>query len=268
MLAYGLIRMGRRAACAVASLAAAVAPASAIVGAGREGGPRAAHVVMVLKRSGAGAGFCSGVVVAPRTVLTAAHCVGGPADTRIFLRDGQGAPVMLEAARVARHPGYRADAVAARARSVDLAVVNTREDLPASLTPVSVAPGPEAVDAALAIGGYGLAREGEPKTGGAYREAEVRLRAPLSGLLLWLDGRGAGACTGDSGGPVLNGAGTLVGIIAFAKGANGRDCGALTQAVRVEPYRGWIEERSSLRAAQAKQSRHAGSRWIASLRSR
>ncbi len=196
---------------------------------------------MVL-RGGSRAGFCSGVVVAPNAVLTAAHCVGEPADTRVFLRDAEGAPVMLDVSRVLRHPGFRANAVAARARSVDLAVIQTRDALPSGLAPASLASGPDAVGSPLTIAGYGLAREAEAKTGGVYREADVTLRAPLSNLLLWLDGRGAGACTGDSGGPVFDREGAMVGIIAFAQGAGARSCGALTQAVRVSPFRGWVDE--------------------------
>ena len=52
----------------------------------------------------------------------------------------------------------------------------------------------------------------------------------------------AGACTGDSGGAVFDREGALVGIIAFAAGRGTRRCGALTQAVRVAPFRQWIEE--------------------------
>ncbi len=88
--------------------------ASALVGPTGEGGGYAPHVVMALAQARGGSGFCSGAVLAPNIVLTAAHCVAAPGATRVHFRDSAGKPVLMEVARVARHPGFRADAVAAR----------------------------------------------------------------------------------------------------------------------------------------------------------
>lgn len=222
----------------VASALCAV-PAEAIVG--RSQPAQNASLVMVLGRDAQSAGFCSGVVIGPRAVLTAAHCVHGPPDTRIHFKDASGAPVLIEVARVIRHPGFRGDAVVARARSVDLAIVVTRASLPASFVPARIAAASETIGAGFDIAGFGLSQEGAPASGGTLRSADVALRAPHSNLLLWLAG-GAGACTGDSGGGVFDRNGALVGIVAFAAGDGQTRCGALTQAVRVAPFAGWIEE--------------------------
>lgn len=221
------------------ALALSVLPAEAIVG--RSQPARNASLVMVLGREARSAGFCSGVVIGPRAVLTAAHCAHGPADTRIHYKDANGTPVLIEVARVIRHPGFRADAVAARARSVDLAIVITRNDLPASFAPARIASGSDAIGAAFTIAGFGIAQEGAPQSGGTLRVADVTLRAPNSNLLLWLAGD-AGACTGDSGGGVFASDGALVGIVAFAAGNDKTRCGALTQAVRVAPFAAWIDQ--------------------------
>lgn len=219
----------------------AVAPARAIVGPSADGAPYAAHAIMVLAHGARGAGFCSGAIVAPDIVLTAAHCVAAPATTRVHFRDANGAPRLVAVRRIARHPQYRADAVAARARSVDLALVETATALPPSFQPVAIAAAPKAVGATLEIAGFGLRQEGAPATSGVLRSARLTLRAPLSELLLWLDDPdGAGACTGDSGAPVFwNGA--LVGVVAYAQGPHRRGCGGLTQAVRTAPAAAWIE---------------------------
>ncbi len=224
-------------------LLVALAPvrALALVGPTGEAGAYAPHVVMALAQSGRGAGFCSGAVLAPNIVLTAAHCVAAPGATRVHFRDGSGTPALMAVKRVARHPGFRADAVAARVASIDLALVETTEPLPSSFTPVAMGDAPNETGALLDVAGFGVSRPGVASTSGVLRRARLSLRAPLSNVLLWLDSpEGAGACTGDSGAPVFaNGA--LVGIVAFAQGPNGRGCGGLTQAVRLAPYRAWIE---------------------------
>jgi len=214
--------------------------ASALVGPTGEGGGYAPHVVMALAQARGGSGFCSGAVLAPNIVLTAAHCVAAPGATRVHFRDSAGKPVLMEVARVARHPGFRADAVAARAKSIDLALIETKEALPSSFSAVAIGDPPNDLGAVFDIAGFGVSQPGVASTSGVLRRARLSLRAPLSNVLLWLSSDdGAGACTGDSGAPVFaNGA--LVGIVAFAQGKNGRGCGGLTQAVRIAPYRAWI----------------------------
>lgn len=219
-------------------LAAAVqTPARAIVGDSAPAAQRGG--VMVLSAGGGRAGFCSGVALGPHIVLTAAHCVSAPSATRVHYRDASGASVLVEATQVERHPRYRANAVAARAPSVDLALVSTRTPLPESLSASQIGEGPQAVGDNVVVAGFGVMREGRAETSGQWRAAAMRLRAPLSHLLLWLEGAG-GACTGDSGGPVFVGS-SLVAIVAFAEGAGAKACGKLTQAVRLAPHRAWID---------------------------
>ncbi|WP_237476921.1 S1 family peptidase [Lichenibacterium dinghuense] len=236
-----------RRAAAAAALACAGHPALAVVGPSRDASSAVADsAVMVLQRQGSAAGFCTGVVVAPRAVLTAAHCVPPGADIRIHYRDAAGAPVLLPVAGVVRHPGYRADAIARRERSVDLAVVSLPEPLPTAFRPAVL--GSEAgtaVGSRFTVAGFGLAREGEPRSSGRLRAADLAARAPLSDVLLWAEDPshgGAGACTGDSGGPVLDASGAVAALTLWSAGDGRRRCGALTQAIWLAPYRAWIAE--------------------------
>lgn len=226
---------------AIASLAILSNSARALVGPTLDGAAYRTHVIMVLAQSGRGAGFCSGVTLAPNVVLTAAHCVAAPAATRVHFRDSNGAPVLMNVRRVARHPLYRADAVQARAKSVDLALVETAGPLPEAFAATSIGEAIHQPGGAFDVVGFGVARAGDASTSGVLRRARLALRAPISNVLLWLDSaEGAGACTGDSGAPVFSN-GALVAIVAFAQGQHGRGCGGLTQAVRVAPYRNWVD---------------------------
>jgi Trypsin len=226
---------------------AVATPAECLVGPASEDQSFAPHVVMVLKRGGGRAGFCTAVVLAPRIVLTAAHCVAATKDLRIFYRDGAGSPVIVEAKAVAVHPGFRADARKQRVVSIDLALIQTQTPLDARFSPASLDDsGAAAVGQSVRIVGYGLAREGEGTSGGVLRSALLRVRAPLSTVLLWAEdpnGAGAGACSGDSGGPILSSDGAKVlAITTWSEGlGGGRRCGAITQGPFVAPNRAWIE---------------------------
>jgi S1-C subfamily serine protease len=214
--------------------------AGAIVGKSANGAKWQSHVVMVLSRSGRQAGFCSGVVLTRTIILTAAHCVANPNDTRVYL---PGQP-LLPLSRIAKHPDFHADAPRTRSRSIDLALVEITEPLPAEFAaPAFAAAQRYEVGTAFEIAGFGVSREDDAKTAGTVRAGHVTLRAPLSSVLLWLEDpqHETGACTGDSGGPVFTRDDKLAAIIAFAEGSGSRRCGKLTQAVLVAPHRGWIE---------------------------
>jgi len=214
--------------------------ARAIVGGTEHDGPLARASVMVLSSNG---GVCSAVVVAPDVVLTAAHCVTGAAEHRVHFRDEAGEPVLITPSAKAVHPGYDAKAVEARRRSIDLALVLIPEKLPARFrTAVLGAAQPRAGEA-VTVGGYGLAREGDPKTTGTFRTAALTTVEPYgaSSILLWAQGKGAvGACQGDSGGPMTTGD-AVVAVTSWSSPVKGRGCGGTTQGILLGPQRAWID---------------------------
>lgn len=236
-----------RAALGALAVAAIVAPASAVVG-GREGGSLAGSTLMLLNSRG---GVCTGIVLSPRAILTAAHCLDGGVDLRIHWRDGDGQPVLLEPASVSRHPEFRADAVSSRRRSIDLALVRTREPLPSRFGAATLIDGsaPRA-GSTVELAGYGVAREGDSRSTGTYRAATLSVVEPYGPgrLLLWASdpaggGKrpGAGACQGDSGGPLSIGDDAVIAVTSWSTGPAAKRCGLLTQGVLVGPQRGWID---------------------------
>lgn len=231
---------------ALALSALGPAAAQAVVGGVEDLGPLSRASVMVLSSKG---GVCSAVVVARDAVLTAAHCVTGAAEHRIHFRDEAGAPVLIAPAAKAVHPGYDAQAIQGRRRSIDLALVRLPAPLPARFGPATLSAGPAGAGAVLRLGGYGVLREGEARSTGTFRSAPLTVVEPHgpSRILVWLEGKdGAGACQGDSGGPIAIG-GRVVAVTAWAKGpaaaedARTRGCGAVSQGVLLGPQRNWID---------------------------
>lgn len=236
-------RLGVRFALLVAALSAA--PAGAVVGPSESGARFADHVVMVLARGDDREGFCTGIVMGPRAILTAAHCLRPTRDMAVVYRDAAGKPVLIAVAAAVSHPLYRADAIAARQVSIDLALIETATPLEPRFTPPPLAEGDgPAIGDDVILAGYGVAREGAPTSGGALRSARLKVRAPLSRILLWAEDAagGAGACGGDSGAPLFLGDGqTVAAIVAWTSGAErGKRCGGLTQGPLIAPQRDWI----------------------------
>lgn len=205
-----------------------------------------ADTLMILSDRG---GVCSALVVAIDAVLTAAHCVPKGAQLRVHFRDAAGQPVLIPPVSVAVHPGYRADAVKTRARSIDLALVRVPSPLPSRFRPATLSGADPRAGASLALDGYGVTREGDAASTGTLRRARLAVVEPYgpSSILTWAadpEGRGrkpgAGACQGDSGGP-LRIEDRAFALASWSTGTGGTSCGLLTQGVRLGPQRGWID---------------------------
>ena len=234
---------GFRSGLAPALLGALVAlpvPALAIVGGAEDAGPLSRAAIMVLSSRG---GVCSGVVVAPDAILTAAHCVTGATDYRVHYRDADGRPVLLEPSGLAVHPGYDKGAIVGRRRSIDLALVRLAAPLPARFRTATLSAASPGKGEPVTFGGYGVSREGEARSTGTFRSVELPAIEPhgRSTILVWAQGAaGAGACEGDSGGPVASGGGVAA-VTSWASGSGKNQCGAISQGVLLGPQKTWID---------------------------
>ncbi len=232
----------RRMCAAALALTLVGGDAAAIVGGAEEAGPLARSTVMVLNSQG---GMCTAVVVARDAVLTAGHCVTTTSEHRVHFRDDKGGPVLIEPLSRAVHPGYDAKAITARRRSIDLALVRLPAPLPDRFQEATLSAAVPAKDAGLTVAGWGVAREGETRSTGTFRAAALRAIEPYgpSAVLVWAEGtaKGAGACDGDSGGPLTQDGTTVFAVATWATGAKGRTCGGLTQGILLGPQRAWID---------------------------
>ena len=229
-----------------AAFAAPPAPARALIGATPDG-RFADRVAMVLIRGGDSAGFCSALVLSPRVLLTAAHCLRPLRDMAVHYRDAAGAAVVIPVDAAIPHPRYRSDAIQARVQSIDLALIRAARPLDPRFVAAAIGDGgPPAIGAPAIVTGFGAAREGDWPSGGTLRSVTLAVREPASTVLIWAAdpaGREAGACNGDSGAPIWSGDGeTAIAIVAWAQAAHGRGCGGLTQGPLLAPLKGWIEE--------------------------
>jgi secreted trypsin-like serine protease len=200
---------------------------------------------------------CTGVVLAPDLVLTAAHCVLPGADYKIVEYDAARRPQLRDVARIERHPQFDLRALNVHRATADVALIKLAAPLPPafqpatlSMTALAVRPG----DRFLVVGA-GVTLQGDGRTGGVARAAQLTATGRPGTLQLRLvdpssGGKraGVGACTGDSGAPVFARGGdgfAVIGLVSWSTGPNNTaGCGGLTGVTPLARYRDWIVERA------------------------
>jgi hypothetical protein len=226
------------------------APAHAIVGGGTPSAEGFGRAVVTIV--GSRGNFCTGALIAPKLVLTVAHCVQPGATYKLVETDSGKQPQLQDVKNVAVHPGFNMQAMLAHRATADVALLQL-EIPPKGKSPavlgvpqIPIAPGNR-----FNIAGIGVTIRGEGSSGGTIRVAglvatgrpgtlQIRLVDPLG------QGTrdGLGACTGDSGGPVFEdqpSGPAIVGVVSWSTGPNGSaGCGGLTGVTPLTLYRDWI----------------------------
>jgi hypothetical protein len=228
----------------------ATAPAYAIVGGGAPSTDGVGRSVVTIV--GSRGNFCTGALIAPKIVLTAAHCVQPGADYKIVEYGADKQPSLQDVKSVAIHPAFKMQAMLAHRATADVALLQlgspAKGKAPSTLGMPNI---PIVVGNRFTIAGIGVTVRGDGKSGGVTRVAglvatgqpgtlQIRLVDPVTNGVR----DGIGACTGDSGGPVFedkpNGP-VLVGVISWSTGPNGAaGCGGLTGVTPLTLYRDWI----------------------------
>lgn len=226
------------------------APASAIVGGAAPSNEGVGRSVVTIV--GSRGNFCSGSLIAPALVLTVAHCVQPGADYKIVHYGADRKPQLQDVKSVAIHPGFSMREMLAHRATADVALLRLQIPAQGKISSALGSPRlPIEVGAKFTIAGIGVTVRGDGKSGGIIRSAMLVATGKPGSLQIRLvdpatqgTHDGLGACTGDSGGPVVEdqqGVPTIVGVISWSTGPNGSaGCGGLTGVTPLTLYRQWI----------------------------
>ena len=224
-------------------------PARAIVGGAAPSTDGIARSVVTIV--GSRGNFCSGALIAPKLVLTAAHCVQPGAEYRIVEYDADRKPELKMVRRLAVHPGFNLQTMLGHRATADVALLELEATAQETAAVLSVPQTPIAPGGKFAIAGVGVTVRGDGKSSGLVRSAALVATGKPGTLQIRLvdpvgqgNQPGLGACTGDSGGPVFeeqSGGSAIIGVISWSTGPNGNDgCGGLTGVTPLTLYRDWI----------------------------
>jgi hypothetical protein len=246
---------------AVLPLMAAAMPAHAVVRGEVTRDPNGARASVVRVESSNGE-LCSGALIASDLVLTAAHCVMDRTNYRVVAVDRGFRQRTVRAVAAAMHPAFVPGTTPRSQPGVDLAILRLEAPLGADFMPLDPRQ-TGSVDRGqpVELAGFGISGEGQGKTARVLRRTRLVSLGTLqvaNRVTVVADSErlantaGAGACRGDSGGPILaGGPGSyqLLGIVSWSSGAldtrTRSACGGLTAITPIAEHASWIAARAA-----------------------
>ncbi|MCB8820060.1 S1 family peptidase [Microvirga rosea] len=215
-----------------------------------------------------GGELCSGALVASDLVLTAAHCLSDEAAYRIVAVGRNFRMQSVNVVAVAVHPTFVAGTTPRTQPGVDLAMLKLERPLGPDFAAFDLRQTETIGEGeAIVIAGFGVLSERANNSARTLRQTQLLAVGSVqvaNRVIIATDRTrlaetaGAGACRGDSGGPVLTearGSFHLSGIISWSSGAlrtNGPSaCGGLTAVTSLSDHLTWVRQAmGSLNAVQ------------------